>query len=175
MSDGGKDVIHVFKKVSDANLRSAVSALQASEGLSAPIDADSVAINVTQRKSSSNLLRKASDSRILGAADLNYSEIIGKQKSGAELNDEDAKKVDDDGHGDSEFVFNHTGLTSAQVKAAFEKHGPNKLPEKSVSKLFLFCQQLWQVSLFSTKSTTSVFATNNFPLSLYHTRSPCLS
>ena len=126
-----EDVIHVYKKVSDAKL-------VIPSGIAEPGD---VMIEVVQRKSSSNLLRKASDSRILGEADIRFSEAIQKQKEGKEITIADAQQVDGV---EEPFVFNHVGLTSAEAEDRLKKFGPNKLPEKKVSKLFIFCQQLWQ-------------------------------
>ena len=136
---GGEGTIHVFKKISDANIRGLVSAANVSS--SGAVDADSVSSEIVQRKSSSNLLRKQSDSHIVGNADLAFAQVIGKQKNGEVVTDADAEQVDG---GVDDFVYNHAGLTSAQASANFEKYGPNKLPEKKVSKIFLFFQQLWQ-------------------------------
>jgi len=146
--------ILVSKKISDSSLARAIAinAAEMSRGTSLPIsDADTITINVNAaRKSSSNLLRKVSDSRLLGTADLKFALAIAKQAATGDLNPEEANKVDeDDQHGgEEEFTaFNHVGLTSEEAEAALNEYGLNKLPEKKVSKLFIFFQQLWQVSL----------------------------
>lgn len=36
------------------------------------------------------------------------------------------------------------GLTSEEAKALLELHGPNKLPEKTISKWYIFASMLWQ-------------------------------
>jgi magnesium-transporting ATPase (P-type) len=46
--------------------------------------------------------------------------------------------------GTDNFNYSQNGLTSAEADALYAKWGPNALPEKVVSKLYLFLSQLWQ-------------------------------
>ena len=42
------------------------------------------------------------------------------------------------------FVFSYTGLTSDEAKMLLAQYGKNALPEKSVSKLYIFISLLWE-------------------------------
>jgi H+-transporting ATPase len=53
------------------------------------------------------------------------------------------KEDDIEGGGEEEFQYSH-GLNSMEAESRLEVYGRNELPEKKVSKIYIFCEQLWQ-------------------------------
>jgi H+-transporting ATPase len=50
---------------------------------------------------------------------------------------------DIEGGGEEEFQYSH-GLNAMEAESRLEIYGRNELPEKKVSKIYVFCEQLWQ-------------------------------
>lgn len=136
---GTEGRIHAFRKVSDSVIRLGSVVFVGEE-------TGSVVIDIGAKKlSDSNVFRKNSDTRLLADADLKFADLINKQKGGGEISVQEAAEVDKDKAVPEDFKFTHfPGLTAAEAAASLALHGPNKLPETNVSKLFIFCQQLWQ-------------------------------
>jgi H+-transporting ATPase len=107
-------------------------------------------ININRKISSADVIRKASESRILGTADMKTTERKLATK-GVFISDATEKEVLD-GHNedkdealpDENFHYNHHGHTTAEAEAQFKIFGPNELPEKSTPLWYIFCSQLWQ-------------------------------
>jgi len=137
-----------------------------------------IAITVKRRVSSSDNIRKSSESRLLDRKDLALVEQITAKKktsdtkiaSGAPAAEaeegptiiEDEADMDKDGLS-ADFKFSH-GLTSSEADALFKKFGPNELPEKSTPKWYIFVSQLWQpMPLMIWAALIIEFAIGNYP------------
>lgn len=66
------------------------------------------------------------------------------QLQNKELNGwEDEIDVENQEHFDSHFIYSH-GLSVDEARSLLDKFGKNELPEKSVSKLYIFLSLLWE-------------------------------
>mmetsp|Transcript_27806 Transcript_27806/g.28050 ORF Transcript_27806/g.28050 Transcript_27806/m.28050 type:complete len:957 (+) Transcript_27806:147-3017(+) len=112
-------------------------------------------ITVTRRPSSTDTVRKSSESRLLDQRDLRLVEKIIAQKKDSEtklaLGHEPAAPVtviEDEGDLDRDelaegFEYSH-GITTKEAEIRLEKYGKNCLPEKVTPKWYIFVSQLWQ-------------------------------
>lgn len=110
----------------------------------------SAMIIAASRKSSTNFMRDAGTSRILGDGDLRLVERLMSERKIKLPGAEDVvimpDHVDTDPHllTDADFVYSHTGLTSAQAAELLILHGRNELPETNIPLWYTFASQLWQ-------------------------------
>ena len=107
-------------------------------------------INVERKMSQSDVIRKASESRILGTGDMKTAERKLAER-GVEISDAPKEEVldghneDHDGTApDDNFKFNHEGFTDEEAEQLLLKFGRNELPEKKTPLWYIFCSQLWQ-------------------------------
>lgn len=127
-------------------------------------------INITRKISTSDVIRKASESRILGHADMKTAErkladkgvFISEAPQDEVL---DGHNEDNDGTTPNDnFHYTHTGFTTAESDAQFKIYGPNQLPEKTVPLWYIFCSQLWQpMALMIWAAAIIEAALENFP------------
>lgn len=113
-----------------------------------PTDEPPVIIEVTRRHSSTiDVIRKTSDSRLLGLMDMKLAERVEAQRKNSDAKISinsgipDEAELDDD-QGDEDFVESK-GLTSAQAEELLKQWGRNELPEKTIPKWYIFVSQLW--------------------------------
>mmetsp|Transcript_21772 Transcript_21772/g.22519 ORF Transcript_21772/g.22519 Transcript_21772/m.22519 type:complete len:1017 (-) Transcript_21772:196-3246(-) len=107
-------------------------------------------INIERKISTADVIRKASESRILGSADMKTAERKLAEK-GVEISEATKEEVlgghneDHDGTlPDDNFKYSHHGFTEAEAEAQLKIFGLNELPEKKVPLWYIFCSQLWQ-------------------------------
>lgn len=107
-------------------------------------------IHIERKISTADIIRKATESRILGNADLKTTERKLAEK-GVEISEASKEEVlgghneDNDGTlPGGDFKYSHTGFTDNEAKEQFKIYGPNELPEKKVPLWYIFCSQLWQ-------------------------------
>lgn len=105
------------------------------------------AIQVHRQISTTDVIRRASDTRILSQADLRSAERLMTEKKIhipehmiIEANHEDTDRlvVKDD------FVYTHHGISSVDAEKKLAEFGRNELPEKPIPLWYIFVQQLWQ-------------------------------
>jgi H+-transporting ATPase len=107
-------------------------------------------ISLERKMSTADVIRKASESRILGRSDMKTAERK-LAKKGVFISEASPEEVlaghnedKDDALPDEEFKYNHHGFSEAEADAQFKIYGPNELPEKKVPLWYIFCSQLWQ-------------------------------
>jgi len=106
-----------------------------------------IAIEVARKNSSSiEVIRRTSDSRLLGVMDLKLAERVEAQRKHSDtkvaVGIPDESELEED-RGDANFVESK-GLTSQEAAKLLEQWGRNELPEKVVPKWYIFVSQLWQ-------------------------------
>jgi magnesium-transporting ATPase (P-type) len=106
------------------------------------------AIQIRRHISTTDVVRRASDIRILSQSDLRSTERLMTEKKinvpehmvviQADHEDTDRLVVKDD------FVYTYHGIASTEAEKKLVEFGRNELPEAKTPLWYIFVQQLWQ-------------------------------
>ena len=102
------------------------------------VSSDSCILNIRDKPTteSTNLIRRASYSNVLGHADLHLASVINLG------GDHQHHDLDNNEH--LNFVYNYTGLTSIEAQLLLKEYGRNELPEKHIPMWYIFFSLLRQ-------------------------------
>jgi hypothetical protein len=120
--------------------------------LGTPAAPEPEVVHINRTASTADIIRRSSDVRILGEADLRLAErVIHDRKKEAEVGVTTEELHLEPGHEDRErtdirddFRYNYFGLNEEKAGELLKKYGRNELVEKKVPLWYVFVSQLWQ-------------------------------
>lgn len=117
-------------------------------------DVETPFVHQTRMKRTTDFVRKASQPRLLGDADLQFARKMERQNTMKSMSEVEKKQFEenlptveteeDNTVVDDNFKFNHEGFTDSEADNLLLIHGRNELAESTVPLWYVFVSQLWQ-------------------------------